>query len=95
MQNLANLEQTILESLRHLPFEKQQEVLDFTEFLRQKITAESTKSKLSLQQIAALPVSKRHQLLAQSLPATAADFLSDPELTEFSSLDNEDLSGYE
>jgi hypothetical protein len=39
MQNLANLEQTILESLRHLPFEKQQEVLDFTEFLRQKITA--------------------------------------------------------
>ncbi|MCY7285091.1 MAG: DUF2281 domain-containing protein [Cyanobacteria bacterium CAN_BIN43] len=84
MQNLANLEQTILESLRHLPFEKQQEVLDFTEFLRQKITAKPVETKLSLQQIAALPLRDRHQILAQSIPATAADFSTDSELTEFS-----------
>ncbi len=36
MQSLANLEQTLLENLRQLPPEKQQEVLDFAEFLRQK-----------------------------------------------------------
>ncbi len=32
-----NIEQYILENLRILPLDKQQEVLDFTEFLRQKI----------------------------------------------------------
>jgi Protein of unknown function (DUF2281) len=36
MQSVANLEQSILENLRQLPPEKQQEVLDFAEFLRQK-----------------------------------------------------------
>jgi Protein of unknown function (DUF2281) len=36
MQSIANLEQSILENLRQLPPEKQQEVLDFSEFLRQK-----------------------------------------------------------
>ncbi len=33
---MINIEQSILENLRELPTEKQQEVLDFTEFLRQK-----------------------------------------------------------
>jgi hypothetical protein len=36
MQSIANLEQAILENLRQLPPEKQQEVLDFAQFLRQK-----------------------------------------------------------
>jgi Protein of unknown function (DUF2281) len=36
MQSTVNLEQVILETLRQLPPERQQEVLDFTEFLRQK-----------------------------------------------------------
>lgn len=36
MQSLANLEQALLENLRQLPPEKQQEVLDFAKFLRQK-----------------------------------------------------------
>jgi hypothetical protein len=36
MQSVVNLEQSILENLRQLPLEKQQEVLDFAEFLRQK-----------------------------------------------------------
>jgi hypothetical protein len=31
-----NIEQAILESLQKLPLDKQQEVLDFTEFLQQK-----------------------------------------------------------
>lgn len=36
MQSAVNLEQAILENLRQLPPEKQQELLDFAEFLRQK-----------------------------------------------------------
>ena len=90
MQNAVNIEQIIIEKLRNLPPEKQQEVLDFTEFLWQKLTAKITTSKLSLRQIAALPLDERHQLLARSIPATADDFLTHPELTEFSILDTED-----
>jgi hypothetical protein len=46
--------------------------------------------KLSLQEIARLPVAERHKLLAASIAATAEDLLQDPELTEFSVLDGED-----
>ncbi|MGB3267438.1 MAG: DUF2281 domain-containing protein [Microcoleus sp.] len=90
MQNAANIEQLILEKLRYLPPEKQQEVLDFTEFLWQKSSEKITISKLSLRQIAALPLEERHQILARSIPATADDFITDPELTEFSILDTEE-----
>lgn len=37
MQQAMKIEQIILEKLRSLPLEKQQEVLDFVEFLEQKI----------------------------------------------------------
>lgn len=33
-----NLEQAVLEKLRQLPVDKQREVLDFAEFLHQKVT---------------------------------------------------------
>jgi hypothetical protein len=90
MQSAAQLEQTILENLRQLPPDKQQEVLDFTEFLRQKITPKLSNPQPSLRQIAAMPVAERHQLLAQSIADTANDFLTDPELTKFAVLDAED-----
>lgn len=90
MQSAANLEHIILENLRHLPPDKQQEVLDFTEFLRQKTAPQLTTSKPSLRQIAAMPLQERHQILAQSIAETANDFLTDPELTEFAVLDTED-----
>jgi len=44
MQNTANIEQIILNNLRQLPPEKQQEVLDFTEVLQQKLTTTKTKT---------------------------------------------------
>ena len=53
-------------------------------------TAPSRQTKLSLQQIAALPIEERHKLLVPFIAATAEDFLNDPELTEFSVLDGED-----
>lgn len=45
--------------------------------------------KPSLQQIVAMPLAQRHQYLAQFIPEAAEDFLTDPELTEFSVLDTE------
>lgn len=100
MAQVIDIKQAVLENMGVLPPEKQQEVLDFVEFLRQKVkpkvqlTREQPDSsigeKLSLQEIARLPVAERHKLLAASIAATAEDFLQDPELTEFSVLDGED-----
>ncbi|WP_449417321.1 hypothetical protein [Phormidium nigroviride] len=56
---------------------------------------ESCLITLSLQEIARLPVTERHQILAPFIAATAEDFLTDPELTEFSVLDGEDWENNE
>jgi Protein of unknown function (DUF2281) len=91
MQSTASLEQTLLDHLRQLPPEKQQEVLDFAEFLRQKFFAPpKPSSRPSLQQLVSLPLSQRHQALAPFMADTAEDFKTDPALTEFSALDSED-----
>lgn len=106
MAETINFEQAVLENLRQLPTEKQQEVLDFAQFLVQKaeqkkqLPSESSESnissataptlKLSLREIASLPIAERHKILAPFIPATAEYFLTYPELTEFSVLDGED-----
>jgi hypothetical protein len=46
--------------------------------------------RISLQEIAQLPVAERHKILEPFIAATAEDFLNDPELTEFAVLDGED-----
>lgn len=107
MAETINVEQSVLENLRQLPTEKQQEVLDFVQFLVQKASqkkqlpsksSESNSSsttaptlKLSLREIARLPIAERHKILAPYMAATAEDFLTNPELTEFSVLDGEDF----
>lgn len=45
-----NIEQAVIENLRKLPPEKQQEVLDFTEFLNQKISLPTPDPTLTPQQ---------------------------------------------
>ncbi|MEG4985438.1 DUF2281 domain-containing protein [Microcoleus sp. BR0-C5] len=106
MSETINFEQAVLENLRQLPTDKQQEVLDFVQFLVQKaeqkkqLPSESSESnsssttaptlKLSLREIASLPLAERHKILAPFIPATAEDFLTYPELSEFSVLDGED-----
>lgn len=106
MTQTINFEQAVLENLRLLPAEKQQEVLDFVQFLvkkaEQKNSFPSDNSeynslsitqpalKLSLREIARLPIAERHKILAPYMAATAEDFLTNPELTEFSVLDGED-----
>jgi hypothetical protein len=90
MQATINYEQIILNNLRQLSPTQQQEVVNFTEFLRQKFPQATTGSNLSLQQLANLPIKERHFYLKATIDATATDFLTDPELTEFSVLDGED-----
>ena len=91
MHSTATLEQTLLNHLRQLPPEKQQEVLDFAEFLRQKISSPpAPPTHPSLQQLARLPLSQRHQALEPFIAETAEDFSTDPALTEFAALDSED-----
>ena len=94
-----DIEQAVLNQLRILPLEKQQEVLDFVEFIGHKfgnkISSSSPFVQLqqehpSLSEIAQLPIAERHQILASFIPATVEDFLTDPDLTEFFVLDGED-----
>jgi len=91
MQSTTHLEQALLKHLRQLPPQQQQEVLNFAEFLRQKILSPPVApTKPSLQQLASLPLSQRHQALEPFITETAEDFRTDPELTEFAALDSED-----
>ncbi|WP_310487140.1 hypothetical protein [Chamaesiphon sp. VAR_69_metabat_338] len=83
-------EQIILNNLRQLSPTQQQEVLNFTEFLRQKFAIVLPEPRLSLRQLAKLPIEQRHQYLQSTIDATANDFATDPELTAFSELDIED-----
>ncbi|MEQ9552505.1 MAG: hypothetical protein RIM23_23190 [Coleofasciculus sp. G3-WIS-01] len=95
----TDIERAVLNQLRILPLEKQQEVLDFVEFIGHKLgnktpySSSSVKLKQEhpcLSEIAKLPIAERHKILASLIPATANDFLNDPDLTEFSVLDGED-----
>jgi hypothetical protein len=90
VQTKIDYEQIILNNLRQLSPSQQQEVANFTEFLRQKFAVVTRESNLSLQQLAQLPIQERHQYLKSSVEATAEDFATDPALTEFSVLDAED-----
>jgi len=47
-------------------------------------------TKLSLQQIARLPLHQRHKILADAIAFTAEDFINDAELMEFEELKEED-----
>ena len=107
MAETINFEKALLDNLRQLPTEKQQELLDFVQFLVQKVEqkkqlpSESSESNslsttqpalnLSLREISRLPIAERHKILAPYMAATAEDFLTYPELTEFSVLDGADF----
>lgn len=87
MQSSVSVEQEIFNAVRALPTDKQQEVLDFVEFLHQKIILNRPETELSLREIARLPIQERHEVLEKYVPAMAEDFATDPALTEFSELD--------
>jgi hypothetical protein len=93
MTETANLEQTLIETVRSLPQSQKEAVLSFARSLSSSIPEELPPLTLSLQQIAKLPIEERNQLLAPYVDAMAKDFRTDPELTEFSVLDAEDWEG--
>ena len=90
MQSRVSVEQEIFDAVRVLPADKQQEVLDFVEFLQQKIAVARLETEPSLREIVRLPIPERHKILEKYVPAMAADFATDPALTEFSDLDMDD-----
>ena len=90
MRSAISIEQEILDGLRVLPASKQQEVLDFVDFLRQKTAAQSDGGLPPMTEIVKLPISERHRLLKKYIPAMADDFANDPAMTEFAELDIED-----
>lgn len=88
MSETMNLEKAVLDNLRILPNEKQQEVLDFVEFLVQKATqvkqdSEASDSRISsitqdkkqfcLREIARLPIDDRHKILAPYIASKAEE----------------------
>ncbi|MBE9011232.1 hypothetical protein IQ250_13545 [Pseudanabaenaceae cyanobacterium LEGE 13415] len=88
---MADLEQTLIETVRSLSPTHQEAVLSFARSLSNNIDRiEPLPLSLSLQQIAKLPIQERDRLLAPYIAAMAEDFQTDPELTEFSVLDTED-----
>ncbi len=97
MAEIADLEGTLLETVRSLPQSQQEAVLNFARSLSQNLASLPTVAAeplqplpLSLQQIAKLPIGDRHKLIAPYIAAMVDDFQTDPELTEFSVLDTED-----
>ena len=90
MQSAISIEQEIIDGVRASPISKQQEVLDFVDFLRQRVTFERSENRLTMREISKLPIHERHKLLEKYIPAVAEDFASDPTLTEFSEPERDD-----
>jgi hypothetical protein len=87
MSEAVHIQKEVLDQLSQLSIEKQQKVLDFVNALRQE-EASPPPLNMSLQQIAALPISERDRLLAPYIALMAEDFRTDSELTAFSVLDD-------
>ena len=87
MAETINFEKALLDNLRQLPTEKQQELLEFVQFLVQKVeqkkqlpsesseynssSATQPALNLSLREISRLPIAERHKILAPYMAATA------------------------
>jgi hypothetical protein len=92
VSNLPSLEQQIIQSVRSLPIQQQEAVLEFSLSLHSRIQTAPLVTQ-SLQEIAKLPLAERKKVIAPYLSATAEDFANDPAMTEFSVLDSEDWDG--
>jgi superfamily I DNA/RNA helicase len=90
MAETANLEELLLKTVRSLPQSQQEAVLNFARSLQNSASETVPPLNRSLQELAKLPLAERAKVLSAYLPATAQDFLTDLELTEFSVLDAED-----
>ena len=68
-----NIERAVLENLRELPPDKQQEVLDFTEFLRQKTKSVDPEKPTKTSQLTAQEKAERWREFVVSLPKNSVN----------------------
>ncbi|MGK7873360.1 MAG: hypothetical protein AB4426_08610 [Xenococcaceae cyanobacterium] len=68
-----NIEQAVLENLRELPTDKQQEVLEFTEFLRQNTKSVYLQKKTNTTQLTPQEKAERWRKFVASLPKNSAN----------------------
>ena len=68
-----NIEQAVLENLRELPADKQQEVLDFTKFLRQNTKSVFPEKKNKITQLTPQEKAERWRKFVENLPKNSAN----------------------
>lgn len=89
MSNSSSLEQQIIRSLRSLPVQKQEAVLEFSLSLQANAQTAPLVTQ-SLYDISKLSLIERKKVIEPYVSAMAEDFATDPVMTEFSVLDGED-----
>ena len=82
---IINLEQVVVEKLRSLPPDKQQEVLDFTEFLCHKAELINRRAFMKL------PIEERRHVLAVQSEQMVAHYEQDTEWREWTEASIGDL----
>jgi hypothetical protein len=88
----SSLEQQIIRSLRSLPVQKQEAVLEFALSLHASNQTAPLVTQ-SLYDISKLSLTEQKKVIEPYLSAMAEDFATDPVMTEFSVLDSEDWDG--
>ncbi len=68
-----NIEQAVLENLRELPRDKQQEVLDFTKFLRQKTQLVYPEKTTQTTELTAQEKAESWRKLVENFPQNSAN----------------------
>jgi hypothetical protein len=88
----STLEQQIIRSLRSLPIQKQEAVLEFALSLHASNQNPPLVTQ-SLYDISKLSLTEQKKVIEPYLSSMAEDFATDPVMTEFSVLDSEDWDG--
>ena len=83
-------EEQLLEAMRRIPSERWGEVLTFVQVLHQQTNPVSAKHWTAAE-LLKLPLAQRDAILAGQAALAAADYASDPALTDFNAFGEHDL----
>jgi hypothetical protein len=86
---VIDLEQAVIRKLRSLPIEKQQEVLDFTEFLCHKVETINRRAFMQL------PIQERRRILATQSEQMVEYYERNTEWREWTEVNIGDFHEYE
>jgi Protein of unknown function (DUF2281) len=87
--SVINSEQNLVEKFRSLPPDKQQEILDFTEFLCQKFTVIDRRAFMQL------PLEERRRILSAQSEQMVSHYEQNTEWREWTEANIGDLHEYE